>query len=361
MSSSISTFKRYLSRALSALVGFIICALGVELLLHLLPVKTGLLRPETYKGAIKNITVNTWEPNSSFLSSTGWALTNVRKGKTNNYGFISPFDYKKGEKALFVIGDSYIEAQMNDYPETVQGILGNLSKIPCYGVGYSGFSLADYIAVAQYVTKEFNPQGLVISISTGDILGSTGTLAEGAYFVDGLNDPSGPTLKRPHSGGEESRLRNITKYSATLRYLWLNLQAQQHFSKINDLISGNRRVKQRSLTTEEKKRLVDFLVAQFTKLSVNPKDILFIVDGDRDSVYENRKSTRDKIYSYFIKVVKAKGFNVLDLEPVFKEEYKKAGLRFDYSPRDGHWNYLGHRLIANQVIKFYPNLFKSRQ
>lgn len=352
MSSYTSIFKRFGNQIIAIGSGFILSILFVELLLHLLPVKTGLVRPENSslkQGVLKGVTVNTWQPKTSYTSSTGWSLHNVRHGSTNNYGYIAPFDYHPGQKALVVIGDSYIEAQMNDYEQTVQGILGNRLKYPVYSIGYSGFTLADYLAAAQFVSREFSPVAIVITLSDGDILDAVETSVEGAYYVDGLSQGNKLELKRPFSSGQESRFRNISKYSATLRYLWLNLQVQQHLTPLQNWLTGGRRVKQAELTMTQKQKLADFLLSEFSKLSIPASRVVFVIDGDRTAVYSGNKSSRDPIYGYFIKTAREMGFKVVDLEPVFRENYGNHGLKFDYSPRDKHWNFLGHNIVAQQV------------
>ena len=356
MNSFISIFSTLLRRVFALGGGFLAAILLVELGLQILPVKTGLIRPEgsstVIEGAKRELSINAWEPYTQYTSSTGWSLDNVRRGATNNYGYIAPFDYRSGQKALVVIGDSYIEAQMNDYQQTLQGRLGQHSLFPVYSIGYSGFSLADYLAAAQFVSSEFNPLGLVITVSTGDIIGSTGTLAEGAYYVDGIMNEAPLRLKRPHSTGQESWLRNITKHSATLRYLWLNLQFQTNFSKIKEWLTGGRRVDQARLDEKQKRDLVNFLLGEFSKLPIPSERILFVLDGDRSAIYEGKESTRDEVYSYFYDRALEQGFQVVDLDIVFRRHYNEQGLRFDYYPKDGHWNFLGHQIVA-EVVEGY--------
>ena len=76
---------------------------------------------------------------------------------------LSPFDFKPGEEIVAVIGDSYVEARMNPYEDTIQAQLGDQlapsSKV--YGLGSNGLSIADYMVLSQQASKDFKPRAFV--------------------------------------------------------------------------------------------------------------------------------------------------------------------------------------------------------
>ena len=113
-----------------------------------------------------------FRPNRDFLYSHGAFLTNVNHGHVNNDGFINNQDYDAGDTRplLAVIGDSYIEAAMVSYPQTLQGRLAAQQggKRHVYSFGSSGSSLLDYLYYAVYVRQRFGAEWLVINVVGND-------------------------------------------------------------------------------------------------------------------------------------------------------------------------------------------------
>src|SRR6187551_2057801 len=118
------TFKSFVTRTLAFLAGIGGTLLVLEVVLRLLPVLSGTYAAEPRA----SWPVHTMIPDSSFTYSTGWNLQNIRHGQINNYGYVAPFDYSPAKGAIAVFGDSYIEAQMNDYGDTLQGSLNDYLK-----------------------------------------------------------------------------------------------------------------------------------------------------------------------------------------------------------------------------------------
>jgi hypothetical protein len=48
-------------------------------------------------------------------------------------------------------------------------------------------------------------------------------------------------------------------------------------------------------------------------------------------------------------VARRRGFTVVDLEQPIREHYGRGGRKLDFTPLDGHWNGLGHKLAADNV------------
>src|SRR5258705_1351061 len=127
--------------------------LALELALRALPVSTGLYqdgRPDLWP-------LHNFMAHLPYTHSTSWELQNARHGRTNNYGQLAPFDYIPGSRPVIVVGDSYIESQMNDYRDTLQGYLGTMlgARERVYGMGVSGMSMSDYLVLANQAAAEF--------------------------------------------------------------------------------------------------------------------------------------------------------------------------------------------------------------
>src|SRR5215218_9782103 len=109
------------SRLLAFALGFLIVVVIAEIVLRFRPVSTG-LRPRPVNA---EHTVFQYEPSHSFVFSRDWNFAVANEGWINNDGFVNAQDYVVNDTKplLAVIGDSFIEAAMVPYEQTVQGRL----------------------------------------------------------------------------------------------------------------------------------------------------------------------------------------------------------------------------------------------
>ena len=106
---------------------------------------------------------------------------------------------------------------------------------------------------------------------------------------------------------------------------------------------------------------VNFTVDQFPRLLNLPPDrIILIFDSDREALYtpgtagaEGPCPTRDALArASLTQAAAAHGFEVVNMEPIFRREFLRTGEHFDYLPVDGHWNGAAHRLAAEEVARY---------
>src|ERR1700682_2896782 len=169
-SSSTSTSERVrlvLQQAALFCMGAAAVLVALELALRTLPVSVGLYqsgRPDLWP-------LHNFKAHVPYTHSTTWELQSARHGRTNNYGQLAPFDSIPGSRPVIVVGDSYIESQMNDYRDTLQGYLGTMlgARERVYGMGVSGMSMSDYLMLANQASAEFAPRAAVFLLVDGDI------------------------------------------------------------------------------------------------------------------------------------------------------------------------------------------------
>jgi hypothetical protein len=105
--------------------------------------------------------------NRNFTYSSDWQFSIVNRGRTNNFGFINPqnYDSASGPPLLAVVGDSYIEALMVPFENTLQGRLARIVGLRgrVYSFGVSGAALSHYLAEAELARLRFHPDGLTMS------------------------------------------------------------------------------------------------------------------------------------------------------------------------------------------------------
>ena len=198
--------RRALSRLAWLMAGALLVLFLLGLTLQFLPVSTGLRRTDdSARWPLQNT-----PPHYGYAYSISWAMLNAHRGVTNNYGHVSPFDYRKASNPVIVIGDSYVESLMNDYADSLQGQLGRMIGKPesVYGLGVSGMSASDYVALSQQARDEFKPAAAVYVVTDGDLSESL-IRRQGAYFLV----PGGSALTLDYipaqgegSGSEERRV-----------------------------------------------------------------------------------------------------------------------------------------------------------
>src|SRR6185436_3790485 len=139
--------RELLLNLLLSLASIAVCLLAAEIVLRFLPVSTGLRSmPVTAAGRVLHFT-----PNRPCTNSLGWTMHNVVHGRVNTAGFVNDQDYvREGPPLIAVIGDSFIEAQMVPYAESLQGRLATAlaGKFRIYSFAASGAPLSQYLIFA---------------------------------------------------------------------------------------------------------------------------------------------------------------------------------------------------------------------
>lgn len=317
--------------------------------------------------------VRRFEPNRSFTWSKDWNFSMVNRLRSNNYGFISPVDYNPTSRIPLtaVIGDSYIEAAMVDQNRTAVAVLNAAfqDRRRFYAFGSSGSQLSTYIAYAMYAKKEFRPDRYIFLLIGNDFDESLFSYsgAPGAYYF--VEDAAGGlTLKR--FDYEVGFLKRILRKSALFMYINANLQIGPRWKivwlRMKDFVSGRKPeyVGQTNAHADprleaDSKRAADaFFEMLEDACGVPRKNILIGIDGMRPHLYnpENLKKAEESFFSHMRKHVLSKaralGHPVVDMQPVFEQDYAVNKLFFEYPQYDdGHWNERAHALFARQIIK----------
>jgi hypothetical protein len=331
------------------ILGFIVA----EVLLRYLPVDTGLGTMQVDAGH----PVMHFTPNRDFIYSRGWDLENVNRGHVNNDGWINDQDYHvQGPHPLIaIVGDSYIEASMIPYRHTVQALLaqkmGNSGRV--YSFGVSGAALSQYIAMAEYAAKKYKPDGIIVNVIGNDFDES---------LLSYKRDPGFQYFAQTDHGLQLHLVNYIPRHRGALlvrsalgRYLALNLQLKTFVTEMLNPASygGNKP------TSLDDKRVADsfavipaFLSEIVKRTGLPPPQILLVVDGVRPDLYDDptggAKSYFGVMRGALLNQANHAGFETLDLQPVFLDDYRKHHQRLEFA-RDDHWNEYGHAVVANAI------------
>src|SRR3954471_2768620 len=214
--------KEFLANLLLSLASIVVCLLVAEIVLRFLPVSTGLRSmPVTAADPVLHFT-----PNRPFVNSLGWTMHNVVHGRVNNAGFVNDQDYvRDGPPLIAVIGDSFIEAQMVAYSQSLQGRLAAAlkDKFRIYSFAGSGAPLSQYLIWAGFAVREYGARAVVINVVGNDFDESLAAYRIGLGFWQYVPGP-GPDgqleLKlTPHQAGT---LISLARHSALARYVIIN-------------------------------------------------------------------------------------------------------------------------------------------
>lgn len=352
---------------LFALISVVIGLTGVlafsEMLLRFLPVaRNPLGMPVTADNPVFH-----YMPNRPFLFSRDWDLHLVNRGRVNNAGMVNDQDYRSNDTTplLAVVGDSYVEALMVPYGETLQGRLARVldGRLRVYSFGVSGAPLSQYLIWGRHAVRDYGARALIINVVGNDFDESHVAFKRGLGFWIYVPDSLGHLRLRLfefHVGA----IRSLVKHSALARYLYVNLHAKSVRERLRTLVVGDRRTPKplyagnTAADADSARMKASILVidAFFRDLpefvGLSPERVLFTMDGFRypDEARENVGTYFDRMRHAFRERAEARNYEVIDVEPLFLADFRQHGRPFEDS-RDRHWNGTAHGIVADAVLR----------
>jgi hypothetical protein len=352
--------KLVLFRLFSMLIGMVLLMGAAEIILRFLPVTESFYSlPVNAQNPIFRC-----QPNRTVLWSAFWNFSMRNVIRMNNYGFASNIDYAPDNTRplLAIVGDSFMEAIATPWPQTGAGRLQQCFAdcVRVYTFAKSGAPMSQYLVYAEYAKQTFRPHGFVIVIVANDFDESLLKYKESPhgfhYFVRDTSDKA--ALQRVDY--QVSFWKKMVRQSALAMYLTVNLYVPKFYYLARhhlfaEKFVGNTLAKADSVRMAKSRWVVDnFLSLLPAKAGLDSSHILFVIDGVRPQLYQEEAlriaapSYFGQMRQYFIESAVARGFEVIDMQPIFVAHYRRHGQRFEYA-RDNHWNSLGHALFADAV------------
>lgn len=304
-------------------------------------------------------------PNQPFTFAKGWQFAIVNSGRINNYGFVNDQDYTPYNQRgpLIIIGDSYVEAMMVPYKQTVQGRLAEFleNKRPVYSIGISGSQLAQYLAFAQYAWTEFHPDAMAIVIVGNDFDESLTKYRQEPGFHHFHEDPGTHDLTLVRIDYRPSLAKRLLGNSALVRYLWGTVGIRNIVRRVYSNPDHGIQYVGNSVAYASDERLVDsrrvvnhFFSELPERVGLDKSRILFIIDAIRPQIYSQSDLARaqgsyfDLMRQYFLEQAKRNGYEAIDMQPRFHSRNRRDGSQFEFVT-DAHWNGLGHEEVAHAI------------
>jgi hypothetical protein len=354
--------KKLRTRLLALTLGAAGTLLVAEIALRFLPVATP-MRPLPVNAEQP---VFRFAPSRAYTFSQDWDFRLANRGWINAAGFVNDQEYAAESPLplVAVVGDSFIEAAMVPYAETLQGRLAAdvAGRGRVYSFAASGAPLSQYLVWAEYAREHFAPEALVICVVGNDFDESMArySLYPGLHhFAPGADG----SLELVRVDFTPSRLGPLVYGSALGRYLLLNLKARTLLGRLfgggaelaDTWFVGNTPGAYTPERLAAAQQAVDAFLARLPAASgLAPERVLLLVDGMRPELYDPPQLERAEtsffgvLRSYLLERARAQGFEALDLQPALLERHAREGLRFEF-PTDYHWNATGHAAVADAV------------
>lgn len=351
--------KKVRKRLLALLVGTAGMLLVAEVLLRFLPVATP-MRPLPVNAEQP---VFRFAPSRAYTFSQDWSFHLANSGWINAAGFVNDQEYveESEQPLLAVVGDSFIEAAMVPYAETLQGRLAAdvAGRARVYSFAASGAPLSQYLVWAEYAREHYAPEAMVITVVGNDFDESMArySLYPGLHHFAPRDDGA---LELVRVDFQPSSLGPLVYSSALGRYLLLNLKLR---SLVGQLFAGKRTLDDTWYVgntpgeftperLEAAQQAVDAFLAMLpAKSGLPPERVLLLVDGMRPELYDPPQLERaetsffGQMRRYLLERATTAGFEAIDMQPSMMECYAREREPFEF-PTDYHWNGAGHGAVA---------------
>lgn len=356
-----SRFVLYASIAIA--LGLFGPLVALEMMLRLLPVAEW-LRSQSVTNDDPYLR---YVPNQDRLWSVGWNFQIINRVHVNRQGFVNQQDYDPAARSplLAVVGDSYVEALVIPYDDTLHGRLAKAvgARGRVYSFGIAGATLSQYLAYAEHARNVYHPEGMAIVVVDNDFDESLLEYksAPGFHYLKRREDGSLELTLVPYHS-DSSWLKSAARESALFRYLYpLGLHAliariKGRGPAVEYAGRGRAPAQAHAERVERSRQAVDFFLNELPRYSGLPEArIALLVDGMRPELYDGGKlSAADASFfaamrRHFIDQARRRGYVTVDMQERFIARHACDGARFEWVI-DGHWNSAAHEEAMLAVL-----------
>ena len=347
----------------SALINLVLILLPfamMEGVFRLLPVSNPpYLLPVTARDPVAH-----FQPDIAYVFSKGWDFSIRARKRSNNFGYNNISDYRPDETTplLMVIGDSFVEAHAVDAGKSAAELLNSAlaGRGRVYSIGLSGAPLSQYLVFADFARTTFRPNAMAFVIIENDFDESLLKYKSDPRFHYFEENGSGFVLRRVDY--ELSTPKRILRRSAFIRYVMNNLMAEHTLANLRRILlpsgepeAGPAAPAALERRIQDSKKAIDHFLDQVPLASgLDRESVLLVLDARRPAIYspeallEADEGYGARMRRYFMTQARARGHEVLDMEPAFIRRHRLDHSRFEFSI-DAHWNELGNELVASEM------------
>ncbi|MFC5704403.1 SGNH/GDSL hydrolase family protein [Cohnella faecalis] len=253
---------------------------------------------------------------------------------------------KNGNMRYLVLGDSYTEGLQVSDKQLFSSLLDNKSKtIDVINAGRSGASPATYIQLASYYKKEIDPDFTIIQLNQDDFYGDAFNKNSDFYvekYQGQYRALKNEHLSRSNIIAEKIPQLNFISEISVVRKAFINLQNLIQSSPPKDKIQ--------TFDHEAASWMLEQMKQSYTNVVV-----LYIPTIDYYH-YENDNSLEDYLETKSSEI----GLDFINMRLPFIESFQKTqqpAHGFNNTvPGTGHINKIGHKLIADELNKYFKQV-----
>lgn len=255
-----------------------------------------------------------------------------------------------GNCRIVFLGDSFTEAAQVAYKNSFVGMVERYSKCEILNFGVSSYSPIFYLLQWRKIVNKYKPTLVVTQLYSNDMS------ADKMYMEIAKTNKDGKVvaISGPKSGYFKRQLRNsyLLRFlrKVQLQLLWMYKNESNEQNIVGGLVEENPDIPELSIN------IIDSLSKEVA--ASGAQFVLMVVPSKFSLLYPDIKKKSKLQFSDKWKLI-AKKHNIpfLDLVEVFEKEAKN-NFRLFFN-KDIHFNENGHMLVASELSKAYPTLFKT--
>ena len=273
---------------------------------------------------------------------------------------------KNNKTRIAVIGDSYIAGlepgYKNAIPYLLEQKLGS-NKHEVYNFGIGGAHLSQYLHMFNKEALKYNPSLIIFLVIHNDFTPSYSSdlTASGRY--------GGTFLTLSISGDGNIVENNPKPYNPKwdklldfrlIRFIFYQHKLRTRISYIKNLILNeqyemNMKPSSFNDTLNRDRVLAKYVVSKIVNTAKKRGiKILFVMNGDTQSIYKRTKPGKDskpiKLNKMMKKITEDNDADFLDLQEIFYNDFKVNNKKFEFKT-DGHWSPYGHSIASEALTK----------
>lgn len=346
-----------MKRIVSILGGMLLVAVLGEAALRFFPVITSM----EYRATTPDDPIVRGKADSEYVFSKGWNFRLAHRGHLNNFGYPADRNYETGQRNIVVIGDSYIEGLMVAPEERLQSRLEAMLApgTRVYGLGRSGQELPQYLGVAQWAGRVFEPDAIVINLIAGDLDNAQVRTPGDYYFALG---EGGNTCELGHTERfPKPQWTELARDSALINYLLYNLRFSEAVATAKKSLFGAvaAPAKTEAEIDGRRRAVAACFLERIGSVGLPKERLIFILDGYTPAIYDPRTKAPLRDIDVFADAAEREGYPVIRLQPILLRDHAASKGRYDFRPVDAHWNGRTHQLAAEAVHALLQPLLSS--
>jgi lysophospholipase L1-like esterase len=272
----------------------------------------------------------------------------------NELGLRSPSlteePFQKDERNILVLGDSYTQAmQVSDevaFPQHLNELLGEHTNV--INAGREGASPADYIALAEYNHKTFDPDAVVVQLNEADFTRDLLSDKQTFYFEATAR---GFTLRENKSVVSSNELASrFANLQGVLNFSVMRLALE----RVEAMRAGKTHIANETLQVgvqETDGSLEKFVVQELKRAYQNPV-LLYIPEIDYFSPdyaqpHPTEKHLAEAARNEGLRFISLRG----DFVALYRHRHRTAHGFTNTQPGMGHINPLGHEVAAERLAQ----------